>query len=44
MPGPLDEMEPRTLAMLQRFRHVLGLGPATTDVLNDPLSVSEAAQ
>lgn len=45
VPGPLDEMEPRTLAMLQRFRHVLGLMPATTDVLQDPLSlVSEAAQ
>ncbi len=38
IPGPLDEMEPRTLSMLQRFRHVLGLPPATTDVLEDPLA------
>lgn len=45
VPGPLDEMEPRTLAMLQRFRHVLGLAPAVSDVLEDPLEqVSVAAQ
>ncbi len=45
VPGPLEEMEPRTLAMLQRFRHVLGLPPATTDVLQDPLAlVAVAAQ
>ncbi|MFS8035939.1 DUF3141 domain-containing protein [Xanthobacter sp. AM11] len=45
VPGPLDEMEPRTLSMLQRFRHVLGLQPTTTDVLTDPLApVVEAAQ
>ena len=37
IPGPLEEMEPRTLAMLQRFRHVLDLSPATTDVDEDPL-------
>jgi tellurite resistance protein len=37
IPGPLEEMEPKTLAMLQRCRHVLGLEPATTDILEDPL-------
>ncbi|WP_051955895.1 DUF3141 domain-containing protein [Beijerinckia mobilis] len=45
VPGPLDEMEPHTFGMLQRFHHLLGLEPATVDVLNDPLSqVTNAAQ
>jgi len=45
VPGPLDEMDPRTLVMLQRIRHALGLEPATTDVVLDPLELpAEAAQ
>ncbi len=45
VPGPLDEMDPHTLTMLQRMRAVLGLEPATVDVVRDPLAeVAEAAQ
>ncbi|MGQ3674326.1 DUF3141 domain-containing protein [Xanthobacter sp. TB0139] len=45
VPGRIDEMDPRTLAMLQRFRHVLGLESAVEDVLQDPLrAVQVAAQ
>ncbi|UDQ91193.1 DUF3141 domain-containing protein [Xanthobacter autotrophicus] len=45
VPGALSDMEPRTLAMLQRFHDVLGLPPATMDVLTDPLgTLTEAAQ
>ncbi len=45
VPGAIKEMEPRTLAMLQRFRQVLGLGPVTEDVFEDPLADTfEAAQ
>ena len=45
VPGPLGEMDPRTLTMLQRIRHVLGLEPATTDIVVDPLQLTaEAAQ
>lgn len=45
VPGALVDMEPRTLAMLQRLRAVLDLPPATTDVLEDPLAaVTQAAQ
>ena len=45
VPGMLNDMEPRTLAMLQRFRHVLDLAPATMDVVDDPLaSFTQAAQ
>ncbi|WP_454916521.1 DUF3141 domain-containing protein [Xanthobacter sediminis] len=45
VPGPLEEMDPRTLSMLQRIRHVLGLEPATTDVVFDPLEeTAQAAQ
>lgn len=43
VPGGLSDMEPRTLAMLQRFREVLGLPPATTDVVDDPLSALTVA-
>lgn len=38
VPGPIDEMAPHTLKMLNRFQQVLGLGSITTDVLDDPLS------
>ncbi|MFG1284272.1 DUF3141 domain-containing protein [Xanthobacter autotrophicus] len=45
VPGVLSDMEPRTLAMLQRFRQLLDLPPATMDVLDDPLSaLTQAAQ
>lgn len=38
VPGLIEEMTPQTLALLQRFRDVLGLAPVTTDVLTDPLA------
>ncbi len=37
IPGPISEMSPRTLSLMQRFREVLGLPPLTADVLEDPL-------
>ena len=42
MPGLIDEMAPRTLALLQRFRQVLELSPLTHDVDTDPLEAAEA--
>ncbi|TCM87151.1 DUF3141 domain-containing protein [Rhodovulum steppense] len=41
VPGPIDEMAPHTLQMLNRFRKVLGLGPVTGDVPDDPLKELE---
>ncbi|QYK42041.1 MAG: DUF3141 domain-containing protein [Paracoccaceae bacterium] len=38
IPGVIEEMSPRTLSMLQRFREVLGLEPLTADVTADPLA------
>ncbi len=43
VPGALEEMSPETLAMLQRFRAVLGLDPATRDVTEDPLQAAARA-
>ena len=38
VPGAIDEMSPKTLALLQRFREVLGLAALTRDVDEDPLA------
>ncbi len=38
VPGPMAEMEPHTLARLQEMRAALGLKPAATDVIHDPLA------
>jgi tellurite resistance protein len=40
VPGVIEEMSPRTLSMLQRFREVLGLQPLTGNVTDDPLASS----
>lgn len=42
VPGRIDEMSPKTLALLQRFRQVLDLPALTDDVDSDPLLVQEA--
>lgn len=38
VPGAMSEMEPRTLSTLQHMRAVLGLPPATEEVIVDPLA------
>lgn len=40
IPGVIEEMSPRTLSMLQRFRDVLGLEPLTENVTHDPLAAA----
>ncbi|NUB46191.1 DUF3141 domain-containing protein [Fertoebacter nigrum] len=44
VPGVIEEMSPRTLSLLQRFRDVLGLPPLTGDVVDDPLHVEPEAE
>lgn len=41
--GPLEEMAPRTLSLVQRVRALLGLPPATQDVTEDPLATHVVA-
>lgn len=41
IPGAIEEMSPRTLSLLQRFREVLGLQPLTSDVAVDPLAAGQ---
>jgi hypothetical protein len=38
IPGPIAEMSPRTLSLLQRFADVLGLPAPTEEVTEDPLA------
>jgi pimeloyl-ACP methyl ester carboxylesterase len=40
IPGVIEEMSPRTLSMLQRFREVLGLEPLAENVTDDPLAAA----
>ena len=40
VPGVIEEMSPRTLSLLQRFREVLDLDPLTENVTADPLAAT----
>jgi pimeloyl-ACP methyl ester carboxylesterase/tellurite resistance protein len=40
VPGVIEEMSPRTLSLLQRFREVLNLDPLTENVTADPLAAT----
>jgi pimeloyl-ACP methyl ester carboxylesterase len=42
IPGVIEEMSPRTLSLLQRFREVLDLDPLTENVTADPLAQDAA--
>ena len=42
--GPISEMAPHTLSMLQRVHKQLGLPQVTEDVLDDPLADAASAQ
>ena len=44
IPGPIAEMAENTVALLQRFREVLGLPEMVHDVLDDPLKQPAAQQ
>jgi pimeloyl-ACP methyl ester carboxylesterase len=40
IPGPMAEMSPRTLGLIERFAAVLGLPAPTDDVTEDPLAAA----
>ncbi len=44
IPGPIGEMSPHTLSLLQRFCDVLGLPHVTEDVLENPLAVLSSGE
>jgi pimeloyl-ACP methyl ester carboxylesterase/predicted translin family RNA/ssDNA-binding protein len=44
IPGVIEEMSPRTLSLLQRFREVLGLDPLTENVTADPLAATAGSK
>lgn len=37
VPGPIEEMSPRTFSLMQQFHDVLGVAAPTADVIQDPL-------